>query len=198
MDQLIKKKVARLFVDKVAFLNCDIQSGNYLTSLFKANSMMQVATKLMKYSKIMNIPVFVSCQNRKLFGDTCDSIKANYHDKIKEYEKTTFSMITPEIGETLKIYDSIVLYGCEAHVCLQQTCLDLLEAGHCVHLCTDGITSRREGDRAVALRRMENAGAIMTTSESVMFEILKDSKHPKFKECLEVLKDKVDDPFVGL
>jgi len=194
----LKKKVGRILIDKVIFFNIDIQKGNYLMSLYKAKSMMQVATKLMKYSKIMQIPVLVSTQNKKVFGETCELIKAQYHDKVTEFEKSTFSAVTKDVIETLKTYDSVVLYGCEAHVCLQQSCLDLLELGLQVHLCTDGITSKMEGDRNAALRRMENAGALITTSESVMFEILKDSKNPKFKECLEVIKDQVYDPFISL
>ena len=193
----LKRNIGRLFVDKVVFLNCDIQDGKYLLSLFKAKTMMQVASRLMKYAKIMEIPVIVTTQNTKVFGDTCGSIKAHYHDRVKEFDKTSFSMITPEVSDAIGKNNSIVLYGCEAHVCLQQTCLDLLEEGRTVHLCTDGITSKNEGDRFSALRRMENAGAIVTTSESIMFEILKDSKNPKFKECLNVLKEIVEEPFTN-
>ncbi len=199
MTTQLKRKIARVLQDKVMFFNCDIQDGPYLISLFNAKAMIQVAAKLMKYAKIMNIPVLVSHHNRKTFGDTCNSIKANYGDNVKEYDKTTFSMVTPEIKDFLGNYEQAVLYGCETHVCVQQTCLDLLDLGKDVHLVTDGLTSYREGDRTVAIRKMENFGAVLTTSESLIFEIVKDANHPMFKQILkEVLKLKVDEPFTRL
>ena len=86
-----------------------------------------------------------------------------------------------------------MLFGIEAHVCVQQTTLDLLERGYNVHLVLDGVSSIREHDRNVAIKRLSEAGAVTTTSESLIFELMRDAKHPKFKEVLEVIKEERPD-----
>lgn len=73
-------------------------------------------------------------------------------------------------------------------MCVQQTCLDLLERGFNVHILTDGVSSQRQIDRSTAFRRMESAGAFLTTSESIIFELLKSHKSTEFKSVLPILK----------
>merc|ERR1712146_310754 len=97
--------------------------------------------------------------------------------------KTQFSMLTPEVVTRLDSgRGSVILCGIEAHVCIMQTALDLIDSGRDVFVVCDSISSQRSHDRAVAIRRVENAGAILTTSESVVFELMRDSKHPEFKQ----------------
>ena len=99
--------------------------------------------------------------------------------------KTRFSMV-PE-DQSLSTWgdgglcDSFVLMGLEAHVCVQQTALDLLAMGKQVYLAVDCITSQRALDRETAVERLKQAGAIVTTSESVMFELMRAKEHPHFK-----------------
>ena len=83
---------------------------------------------------------------------------------------------------------SVILYGIETHACIFQTTLDLLELGYEVHLLADGISSMRPGDRTVALKRLEQAGAFLTTAESAIFELIRDAKSPDFKKVLPILK----------
>lgn len=84
---------------------------------------------------------------------------------------------------------SVVLFGIETHVCVQQTALDLLDGGYDVHVVTDGCSSRAPADRAAALDRMKQSGAFLTTHESVIFELLQDSKHPNFKEVSALIRN---------
>ena len=74
-----------------------------------------------------------------------------------------------------------VLFGVETHVCVLQTTLALCAAGQTVYVVVDGVSSQRTGDRRVALRRIEKAGGILTTAESLAMEILEDSKHESFR-----------------
>eukprot|EP01130_Rhizamoeba_saxonica_P016208 TRINITY_DN744_c0_g1_i2.p1 TRINITY_DN744_c0_g1~~TRINITY_DN744_c0_g1_i2.p1 ORF type:complete len:113 (-),score=24.28 TRINITY_DN744_c0_g1_i2:99-437(-) len=99
-------------------------------------------------------------------------------------------MVTGQVQELIESgnIDSVVLFGIEAHVCVQQTALDLKERGLNVHVLVDGTSSQRSFDRKYAFKRLENSGVILTTSESVLFELLKDSTHPKFKEISKILK----------
>lgn len=87
-----------------------------------------------------------------------------------------------------------VLFGIEAHACVQQTAFDLLELGYHTHVVVDGVSSQVEVDRAVALERLRGVGCFLTTSESLLLELLGDAKHPKFKEVSTLLKSRPEDP----
>lgn len=84
---------------------------------------------------------------------------------------------------------SIVLCGIETHVCVQQTTFDLLERGYNVHILADGVSSCNKSDRIIAIDALRQAGAFITSTESVLFELMRDSKHPKFKELSSVIKE---------
>ena len=74
-----------------------------------------------------------------------------------------------------------VLMYATAHVCVQQTCLDLLEEGKDVHVICDGVSSQQPFDREIALQRMSQAGAYLTTAQSAAFMLMKSAEHPNFK-----------------
>ena len=82
----------------------------------------------------------------------------------------------------------IVVAGCEAHVCVLQTVLSLLPSGHRVLMVADAVGSRDPADRAAAIDRARQHGAEIVTSEMVLFEWLRDSQHPKFREVQKLLK----------
>ena len=120
-----------------------------------------------------------------MFGPTVPECFANGQDGVDEliakgiiFEKKKFSMMTDEVMECIdqkeefKGRDSIVLFGIEAHVCVQQTCLDLLEMGKEVHVVCDGVSSQQPFDREIALKRMANAGAFLTTAQSLAFMLM--------------------------
>lgn len=111
-------------------------------------------------------------------------------------------MVTDDVSRVLqenKERDTVVLFGIETHVCIQQTTLDLLEMGYNVHLIADGVSSQREHDRNVALTRLVNSGACLTTMESIIFELLEDSASPLFKKCLPLFKEeRPDEKFPNL
>ena len=78
--------------------------------------------------------------------------------------------------------------GCEAHVCVLQTVLDLLASGHRVVWAADATGSRDPADRAAAIDRARQHGAEIVTSEMVLFEWLRDARHPKFREVHKLLR----------
>lgn len=117
------------------------------------------------------------------------------------FGKTRFSMLTPEVRAHLTGLvperRSIVLFGIEAHVCVQQTALDCLASGYDVHLAVDGIGASDDATHPditadmklrTALRRMRQSGAFVTTSESVLFELAQDAKNPAFRDLQKLLK----------
>ncbi|CAI8013727.1 Isochorismatase domain-containing protein 2 [Geodia barretti] len=105
-------------------------------------------------------------------------------------------MAIPEVMEIMSaepMRNSVVIFGIETQVCVQQTALDLLDKGYDVHILADGCSSRSQVDRMLALERLRAAGAFLTTSESVVFELLGDSKHPNFKEVQALVKTSAPD-----
>jgi hypothetical protein len=113
--------------------------------------------------------------------------------EVRTFAKRKFSMVTPDSEAAVAGYrvagrHQAVLFGVEAHVCVQQTCLDLLEAGHEVHVLLDGVSSQRKFDRAAAIARMQQAGALVTTSESALFDMIGDSTHANFKAISGLVK----------
>ena len=88
---------------------------------------------------------------------------------------------------------NVVVAGMEAHVCVSQTALDLLEAGFTVFLPVDALASRYAIDHGTALRRLERAGAIPTTVEAVAFEWIGDASHPQFKAVSRLVIDRMSE-----
>lgn len=101
-------------------------------------------------------------------------------------------MLTDEVVAKLKEFPQrrhVYVFGIESHVCVLQTCLDLLRQGYIVHLVQDANASQRLSDHLTAQKRLEHEGAIVTTTESAIFEILQDAKHPKFKALVPFIKE---------
>lgn len=113
------------------------------------------------------------------------------------YAKTRFSMWKSDNEAFLRgCYDQDVRFqhvivGLEAHVCVLQTVLDILRdrPSDDVFVCVDAVSSIRLEDRAVALRRMERAGAILTCTESVLFEVMEDATHPRFRDVSKLVRE---------
>ena len=162
---------------------------------------MQVLSNVHKYpsTTIIYSPLFIvqtAEQYPKAFGTTRPELAK---EKTMIFEKTKFSMITDEVNNKLKEIgglterNDIILTGIEGHICVLQTTLDLLKMGYNVHLCVDAIDSQREIDKDIAMKRLNQSGAILTTSESVLFQLLGDAKHSKFKETQKFVKEHIDD-----
>ena len=143
---------------------------------------------------VLNVPLLVTEHYTKAFGKTVEESAKTFPEEYTLFEKTKFSMLTEEVeswlssSEKAKGRTEIVLYGIEAHVCIQQTCLDLLEKGYGVHLVLDAVSSQRKYDREVAIERMKQAGAQVTTAEAIIFELLGNAKDEKFKPMMSTIK----------
>eukprot|EP00310_Coccolithus_braarudii_P017456 CAMPEP_0183343656 /NCGR_PEP_ID=MMETSP0164_2-20130417/9520_1 /TAXON_ID=221442 /ORGANISM="Coccolithus pelagicus ssp braarudi, Strain PLY182g" /LENGTH=161 /DNA_ID=CAMNT_0025514523 /DNA_START=165 /DNA_END=650 /DNA_ORIENTATION=- len=143
----------------------------------------------------LKVPLIVTEQYPKGLGHTVEEIDLTANVNFTDtgpfvVEKTAFSMVCPGVKELLEHRDftDAIVVGLEAHVCVQQTTLDLLSSGKNVHLCVDAISSQTCVDRACGLRRAERAGAMLTTTESVMMELIRSKDHPSFKAISGCLK----------
>jgi nicotinamidase-related amidase len=145
------------------------------------------AVRLAEASRLLNVPIRATEQYPAGLGPTVKPL-ADYPQAT--LAKTTFSAVAaPGFSELLPAgVSQIIVAGCEAHVCVLQTVLGLLGPGRRVLLAADAVGSRDPADRAVAIDRARQHGAEIVTSEMVLFEWLRDSQHPKFREVQKLLK----------
>ncbi|KAI9018141.1 Isochorismatase-like protein [Phycomyces nitens] len=181
-------KIARLSPQTSALFVCDIQE-RFKGVIWQFPSVITVAAKMIKTSKVLDIPVVVTEQYPKAFGPTVQELDIS--DAALTLHKTKFSMYLPEVAELMKQKQtkSVILVGIESHVCVLQTALDLLENNFDVHVLADGISSQNPPEINIAIGRMKAAGATITTSESVMFQLVQDAKHEKFKAISGLVKE---------
>eukprot|EP00906_Rhabdomonas_costata_P009453 RCo013374 len=173
---------------KTAFLLCDIQE-KFLPRISSPQSVLWVANCLVKASTILKVPLLATEQYPKGLGKTAAALPLPEGTKV--FEKTKFSMWTPEVeAEVRKMTEvtDIVVFGIETHVCVLQTVMDLLRAGYNVHIPADGVSSIRHSDRMVALDTMRQLGALVSTSESILFRLLGDFTDPSAKEISALVK----------
>ncbi|KAJ3413433.1 Isochorismatase domain-containing protein 1 [Chytridiales sp. JEL 0842] len=149
-----------------------------------ANKMVSVTA-----SKILNVPLIVTEQNPRALGATVPELDISHACAI--YPKTKFSMLIPEVAADMKKLNikHVVLFGIESHVCVLQTALDLIENDKHVIVLADGVSSMNQGEVKIAIERLRHAGATISSSESILFQLLEDANHEKFKQLQGLIKD---------
>ena len=146
---------------------------------------------LLKAADTLSIPVTVTEQYPKGLGHTEPDLQNAFPTNTHPIEKTCFSCYSAE-NFALTLSNSgkqqIILSGIESHVCVLQTALDLLDKNYQVYVVADAVDSRSKDNKHIALERMRQAGVIVTTTESVLFEWLKDAKHEHFKSVTALIR----------
>ena len=145
---------------------------------------------LIRGAKLLKLPVWATEQYPRGLGPTTHAIAELIPDRPA---KTTFHCCAvPQLLEQLygRNVRHVTVAGIEAHVCVAQTALELLELGFQVQVPADAVTSRHKIDWEFALRRLERAGAVVSTTESVPFEWTETSDRPEFKAISELIKQK--------
>ncbi|PPQ77270.1 hypothetical protein CVT25_010852 [Psilocybe cyanescens] len=149
---------------------------------------------MIKLATLLEIPVICTTQNSKALGPTDPGIDLQSLGPLLlgTFDKTLFSMIVPEVQAILESRPilSIVIFGIESHVCILQTVLSLLSLGkYAVHIVADGVSSCNSFEIPIALDRMRTEGAIIGTSESIAFQLMRDAASPKFKAFSKFIKE---------
>lgn len=152
---------------------------------------MQAIQKIVNGFRILKLPIYITEQYPKGLGHTVASLKGLLGQEQSYLEKTTFSCLDDSlIKDTLlkaPIHQWIVI-GIEAHVCVLQTVKDLLENGKQVTVLNDAISSRSIYDFSTAIAELRDCGARISSTETVLFELLRDSKAAEFKEISQLIK----------
>jgi nicotinamidase-related amidase len=142
-------------------------------------------------AKLLKLPVFVTEQYPKGLGHTVIEISEALPEETEIIEKTTFSSCGAQQFEAQwkrSGVKQVIVSGIEAHICVNQTVHDLLANGFQVHLLTDCVTARKPNDKETAFRKMWMSGALPSSMEMALFELMHDSKHEQFKAIQGLIK----------
>ena len=144
------------------------------------------ARRLIDAAAILGVPTLFTEQNAQRLGPTVSDLAP---DPSLIVHKMTFDACpAPDLLPRLSEAQAIVVAGWEAHVCVLQTVLGLLETGRHVFVVRDAIGSRRAESKETAVERMARHGAEIVTAEMVVFEWLKTAEHPRFREVAALIR----------
>ncbi|HEX2134874.1 MAG TPA: isochorismatase family protein [Microvirga sp.] len=168
-----------------ALLVIDFQA-RLMPAIEDGPSVVANARRLIEAAAMLGVPVLFTEQNVGGLGPTVGEL-ACANGKVAH--KMTFDACRAE-GFAAMLPDGadIVVAGCEAHVCVLQTVLGLVEAGRRVFVVRDAVGSRRAESKETAIRRMERHGAEIVTAEMVVFEWLGTARHPRFRDAVALIK----------
>lgn len=143
--------------------------------------------RIARIAKLLNVPIMATEQSPNSIGHNAPEITQFCQTTIT---KDHFSACQDGLIEAVpKARTRIILAGCETHVCVMQTALDLLSNQFDVAVLVDAVGSRRSLDKHTALQRLGSSGAILMSVEMLAFEWLDSAIHPHFKEVLEIIKE---------
>ena len=181
-----------------------------MPAMFDAEGVLGNAVRLAKFAQLLQVPCFGTEQNPSRFVPNPVEVRSACQRTLA---KMQFSGVEEGLGEWLRpasrpmagnarslpkhlqkpataplVRNSIVIAGCESHVCLLQTALHLLEDDFDVWVVTDACSSRTERNRDAAFDRLAGAGAELLTTEMVAFEWVRSAEHPQFRSIQSLIK----------
>ena len=146
--------------------------------------------RMVKGCQALEVPILATVQVPEKLGSILEELQEPLND-VEIISKSQFSALR-EPDFLLALEQSkrrqVILTGIEAHVCVLQTGLDLLDSGFQVHVLSDGVFSRTEENHRLALNRLHEQGAILSSVEIALFEMIRTSKHPAFRTISKLIK----------
>lgn len=179
----------RLQLERTAVLVVDVQE-KLLPVMDESDHVLQQIGKLVDGAAALQLPTLVTEQYRQGLGCTVQQLATKLTHAVCNEEKMSFSACIEPICHRLKETGtrSVLVCGIEAHVCVLQSCLDLIDAGFIVAVVVDAIGSRRAVDRESAVQRMVQAGVLPTTVEAALLELVHEAGSDRFKAVLPIIK----------
>jgi len=165
----------------------DLQ-GKLAQLMHEKEKLFENVAVLIKAAKILSIPIIWCQQVPEALGATIGEIAELLGDN-EPVNKATFSCCGNEkFNERCGNKKQILLCGIETHVCIYQTAVDLKTQGREVYIIADAVSSRTQQNKQIALERIRATGAIISSTEMALFELLKTAKHPNFREIAKLIK----------
>ncbi len=177
--------------ERCALLVIDIQE-KLLPPIFQKDQLVRNSKLLIRAAGVLTIPAMMSTQYAKGLGRTVLEI-ASLLPETEAIDKDRFSCFGSDAFCTLLKRlpgnrNTLLLCGMESHICVMQTALAALCEGYLVHVASDAVSSRTEWNWKIGLERMRAAGAVISSTEMMIYELLRSSSSPAFKEMLPHLK----------
>ncbi|MEN6581719.1 MAG: hydrolase [Armatimonadota bacterium] len=172
-----------------ALLVIDLQDS-LLKAIHEHERVVANSVKLIETAKIFSIPILVTLQYAQRLGDVTQAVAdALPHDT--RMDKMTFSCVDGEgFIEALEQTGrrQVIICGVETHVCVNQTAHDLLARGYSVHIVKDAVSSRTPANWATGIEKMRDSGCVITSTETAIFELIRDASRAEFKKILPLIK----------
>ena len=177
--------------DQCALIVIDIQEKLF-PPIWQKEQLMRNSQLLIRLARILNIPTLATTQYAKGLGNTVPEIASLLEDS-SPIDKLMFSCFGSDVFCSLLKRlpgrrTTVLLCGMETHICVMQTALAALREGYLVHVAADAVSSRTESNWRIGLDRMRDAGAVISSAEMMIYELLKSSGAPAFREMLPYLK----------
>jgi nicotinamidase-related amidase len=184
-----EREMAMLKRDDAVLICIDVQ-GRLHEIMCDKEALDTALERMIRCAQLMEIPILATEQIPEKLGSTNEPFRSLLADATT-VAKTTFSCcgdlrFLAELRAAGKA--QVVLAGIEAHVCVYQTAMDLLNAGYEVFVLADAVSSRTPENKALALQAMRDAGARILPTETALFSLLRDAADPRFKELLKLIK----------
>jgi nicotinamidase-related amidase len=179
-----------LDVSECALIVIDIQE-KLLPPIFEKDRLLRNAQLLIRMAGILNLPTIATTQYARGLGDTVSPVKDLLPDA--PLDKQMFSCFGSDIFcSVLRRLpgrkNTVLLCGMESHICVMQTALGALREGYLVHVASDAVSSRTEWNWKMGLERMRAAGAVVSSTEMMIYELMRSSGTEAFKQMLRYLK----------
>jgi nicotinamidase-related amidase len=175
----------RLDAQRAALVVVDVQEG-FRRAVPDFERMARATATLIQGAEAIGIPVRATEQYPKGLGETVPEVAEHLPEEASPLEKLCFSAAEAE-GFDLDGRDQALVCGIETHVCVNQTVLDLLDSGTEVHVAEDAVASRFDENKRIGLHKMEQAGAVLTSVETALFELLRQAGTDEFKTVQKLI-----------
>jgi len=180
-----------LKAEDCALLVIDIQE-KLLPPIFHREQLLKNSQLLIRSAGVLKVPVLMSTQYTKRLGPIVPEI-SSLLPQTQPIDKQMFSCLGSDVFcSALKrlagTRNTVLLCGMETHICVMQTALEALREGYIVHVASDAVSSRTESNWKIGLERMRAAGAVLSSTEMMIYELLGSADTAAFKELLPFLK----------
>lgn len=178
-----------LEIENSCLLIVDVQ-GKLAQLMYDKKQLFRNLQVLARGANMLDMKILVCRQNPRALGEVIDELVPHI-EGIEPGDKNVFSCCGSDVFNTqlqAANVKNVILCGIEAHICVTQTAIDLIDKGYGVYVVVDAVSSRIESNKKIGLKRMEQEGVKVCSTEMVLFELLKTAEHPKFRDIAKLIK----------